>query len=358
MKPVTIHIHELSTGYAEKKEPKIVASHLCATIHSGELTCLLGANGVGKSTLLRTLSAFQPPLEGKIEILGKPLSGYTDAEMAKVIGVVLTEKCEIRNMNVEELVGMGRSPYTGFWGKLSRQDKEIVRHSIELVKIEELSKRMVQTLSDGERQKVMIAKALAQETPIIFLDEPTAFLDFPSKVEIMQLLHRLSRETGKTIFMSTHDLELALQIADKIWLMDKSNGLTIGTPEDLSLNGNLSNFFARKGIYFDMESGLFRIDNEYQYQLRLSGCGHKYAMIRKALQRNGILANRHIESAFSIETNIKTNDFILHLPEEASLTLRSIEALLEEIERRKPSLQTYISAEKKEKTLKNLAELS
>ena len=107
-----------------------------------------------------------------------------------------------------------------------------------------------------------------------------------------------------------------------------------------------------------MESGLFRIDNEYQYQLRLSGCGHKYAMIRKALQRNGILANRHIESAFSIETNIKTNDFILHLPEEASLTLRSIEALLEEIERRKPSLQTYISAEKKEKTLKNLAELS
>ena len=195
MKPETIHISNLTTGYAGKKQPKIVASHIQATIHSGELTCLLGANGVGKSTLLRTLSAFQPPLGGKIEILGKQLSDYTDAE-----------KCDIRNMSVEELVAMGRSPYTGFWGKLSRQDKEIVKHSIALVKIEELSQRMVQTLSDGERQKVMIAKALAQETPIIFLDEPTAFLDFTSKVQIMQLLHRLSRETGKTILMSTHEL--------------------------------------------------------------------------------------------------------------------------------------------------------
>lgn len=341
MKPETIHISNLTTGYAGKKQPKIVASHIQATIHSGELTCLLGANGVGKSTLLRTLSAFQPPLGGKIEILGKQLSDYTDAEMAKIIGVVLTEKCDIRNMSVEELVAMGRSPYTGFWGKLSRQDKEIVKHSIALVKIEELSQRMVQTLSDGERQKVMIAKALAQETPIIFLDEPTAFLDFPSKVEIMQLLHRLSRETGKTIFMSTHDLELALQIADKIWLMDKSNGLTIGTPEDLSLNGNLSNFFARKGIFFDMESGLFRIDNEYTFQIRLSGCGHKYAMIRKALQRNGIRASRHVESDFSIETNIKTNDFILHLSPGETVTVHSIEELLEEVEKRKSNFPAY-----------------
>lgn len=114
---------------------------------------------------------------------------------------------------------------------------------------------MVHTLSDGERQKVMIAKALAQQTPVIFLDEPTAFLDFPSKVEIMQLLHQLTRETGKTIFLSTHDLELALQIADKIWLMDRQHGITIGTPEDLALEGHLSGFFARKGIVFDMETG-------------------------------------------------------------------------------------------------------
>ena len=171
------------------------------------------------------------------------------------------------------LIGLGRSPYTGFWGTLSKEDKTVVDKSIALVGIPHLAHRMVHTLSDGERQKVMIAKALAQETPVIYLDEPTAFLDFPSKVEMMQLLHQLSRQTDKTIFLSTHDLELALQIADKIWLMDKVNGVTIGTPEDLSLNGSLSNFFARKGIAFDLETGLFRVANEYtsRYAWRATG---------------------------------------------------------------------------------------
>ena len=153
----------------------------------------------------------------------------------------------------------------------------MVERAVALVGIPHLAHRMVHTLSDGERQKVMIAKALAQETPVIYLDEPTAFLDFPSKVEMMQLLHHLSRQTDKTIFLSTHDLELALQIADKIWLMDKANGVTIGTPEDLALNGSLSSFFARKGIVFDLETGLFRVDNEYTTQIRLSGHGQRYA---------------------------------------------------------------------------------
>ena len=192
---------------------------------------------------------------------------------------------------------------------------------------------MVHTLSDGERQKVMIAKALAQETPVIYLDEPTAFLDFPSKVEMMQLLHHLSRQTDKTIFLSTHDLELALQIADKIWLMDKVNGVTIGTPEDLSLNGSLSNFFARKGIVFDLETGLFRVDNEYISQVRLVGHGQRYAMVRKALQRNGILANRNVESETYIETGDLKGDgtFILHQPGETPLCLTCIEDLLSKL---------------------------
>ena len=187
------------------------------------------------------------------------------------------------------------------------------------------------TLSDGERQKVMIAKALAQETPVIYLDEPTAFLDFPSKVEMMQLLHQLSRQTDKTIFLSTHDLELALQIADKIWLMDKVNGVTIGTPEDLSLNGSLSNFFARKGIAFDLETGLFRVANEYTSQIRLAGHGQKYAMVRKALQRNGILANRNVESEIYIETGDLKGDgsFVFHRPGKEPVTVYSIEKLLQ-----------------------------
>ena len=319
--------------YPGKGDVKVVASDICAGINSGELTCLLGANGVGKSTLLRTLSAFQPKLSGEIRIQGKEIGSYTDKQLSKVISVVLTEKCDIRNMTSVELIGLGRSPYTGFWGTLSKEDKEVVDHAINLVGISHLAHRMVHTLSDGERQKVMIAKALSQETPVIFLDEPTAFLDFPSKVEMMQLLHQLSRQTDKTIFLSTHDLELALQIADKIWLMDKVNGVTIGTPEDLSLDGTLSSFFARKGIVFDLETGLFRVNNEYTSQIRIVGHGQKYAMVRKALQRNGILANRNVESDVYIETGDLKGDgtFVLHPVNGEAVTVQTIDELLAEI---------------------------
>ena len=250
MKQPTIQIESLSTGYRSKNNVTVVAHDINATINGGELTCLLGPNGAGKSTLLRTLSAFLPPVKGDITIMGRNLRDYSDRELAKTIGVVLTEKTDLRNMTVEDLIGLGRSPYTGFWGTLHRQDRQIVDRAIEMVGIEPLRGRMIHTLSDGERQKVMIAKALAQETPVIFLDEPTAFLDFPSKVEIMQLLHNLSRTTGKTIFLSTHDLELALQIADTIWLLDREKGVMIGTPEQLATDGSLNSFFTQRGIEF------------------------------------------------------------------------------------------------------------
>ena len=333
MKQDTIHIHDLSIGYRTKNDAKVVASHIEARIYSEELTCLLGANGVGKSTLLRTLSAFQPKLGGEISILGRDVDSYSDKELSTTIGVVLTEKCDIRNMSVRELVEMGRSPYTGFWGTLGKKDKQVVEESIELVRIGNLAERMVHTLSDGERQKVMIAKALAQETPVIFLDEPTAFLDFPSKVEIMQLLHRLTRSMNKTIFLSTHDLELALQIADKIWLMDRANGIAVGTPEDLALSGHLSNFFARKGIVFDTETGLFRIDNQYSMEMRLKGEGQRYAMARKALQRNGIRADRNVaESPVWIDAGEAPADaFVIHLPDGRTEEAVTIESLLQHL---------------------------
>ena len=234
-------------------------------------------------------------------IEGKEISEFNDKQLSHVISVVLTEKPDIRNMTVEELVGLGRSPYTGFWGTLTQEDKKVVNHSIHLVGIDELQDRMIQTLSDGERQKVMIAKALAQETPVIYLDEPTAFLDYPSKVEMMQLLFKLSRETDKTIFLSTHDLELALQIADKLWLMDKQKGVRIGAPEDLSLDGSLGSFFARKGIVFDPEIGLFRVENDYTRQIRVQGEGVRMMMVFKALKRIGIQGNVKAESEDVIE---------------------------------------------------------
>lgn len=333
MKEATIRIGDLFIGYHSRNDTKLVASHITTTIYSGELTCLLGANGVGKSTLLRTLSAFQPRLSGEITLLGRDIQDYSDKELSTIVGVVLTDKCDIRNMSVRELVEMGRSPYTGFWGRLGKEDKRRVEEAIALVRIENLVPRMVHTLSDGERQKVMIAKALAQETPVIYLDEPTAFLDFPSKVEIMQLLHHLTRTTNKTIFLSTHDLELALQIADKIWLMDKANGISTGTPEDLALSGHLSGFFARKGIVFDMETGLFRIDNQYRAEIRLVGNGQKYAMARKALQRNGYHADSEVVSDRWVDAgDTATTAFTLHLPDGSSVAIATIEELLQQLE--------------------------
>jgi len=263
-----IELRNLTIGYKSKEHRKIVASDINATLYSGCLTCLIGSNGVGKSTLLRTLSAFQPPLGGYIYIKGgnlpdngRDIRDFSDKQLARLIGVVLTGKPDVQNMTVSELVGLGRSPYTGFWGRLNNEDRRIVDESIGMVGISHLSGRLIQTLSDGERQKMMIAKALAQQTPVIYLDEPTAFLDYPSKVEMLQLLHRLSRETDKTIFLSTHDLELALQTADTLWLMDKERGLCVGTPKELALNGSLGRFINRRGILFNPETMMIKITN-------------------------------------------------------------------------------------------------
>lgn len=299
----TIRIDGLSTGYRTSGKTTVITRDINASLYSGELTCLLGPNGAGKSTLLKTLTAFLPPIDGEIFVERLPLSDYSDSELSKVIGVVLTEKLNLNNMTVGELVGMGRSPYTGFWGHMHDSDKRIVEESLKLVGIENLSERMIQTLSDGERQKVMIAKALAQETPVIFLDEPTAFLDYPSKVEIMQLLQRLAREKGKTVFLSTHDLELALQIADKVWLLDKLHGVTIGTPEDLALEGAMGRYFHREGVMFDRESGLFRICNKMGKDVRLIGRGPRYNMAKKALARLGIDASPEKTGEIMIEVD-------------------------------------------------------
>lgn len=246
----TLRLEHLSIGYAGKNgHDKVVAGDINASLSSGCLTCLIGPNGVGKSTLLRTLCAFQPRLGGRVLLEGRDIDSYSERSLARLIGIVLTSKPDIQNMTVTELVGLGRSPYTGFWGRLSAADRRIVGESLEQVGIGALAGRLIQTLSDGERQKVMIAKALAQQTPVIFLDEPTAFLDYPSKVETLQLLYRLSREADKTVFLSNHDLDLTLQMADRIWLMEPGQ-LSIGSPAELAATGALARFVERDGITF------------------------------------------------------------------------------------------------------------
>lgn len=251
-----IRLENLTTGYPGKAITRDINAELC----TGQLTCLLGSNGSGKSTLLKTLCAFQPPLSGKILIDGKNLAKYNARKLARVIGVVLTERPAAMNMTVEELVAIGRSPYTSFLGGLRSEDREIVAQSLQLVGITDLKDRPVHTLSDGERQKAFITKALAQQTQIILLDEPTAFLDFPSKVEIMKLLQRIAREENKMIFLSTHDIELALQISDKLWLLDRQKGLTFGTPAQLAENGSVARYFNRPGLQFNPETFTFIIE--------------------------------------------------------------------------------------------------
>lgn len=249
-----IELRNLTTGYGQHQ----VTNHLNASLQGGELVSLLGCNGVGKSTLLKTMSAFLTPLHGEVIIEGKTLQGLSPAQQSRLIGVVLTERPDVGNMTVRSMVGMGRCPYTGFWGKLGKEDEHKVDEAMAMVGITSMASRFVHTLSDGERQKTMIAKALAQETPVILLDEPTAFLDFPSKAEMMRLLRRLAHEMGKMVFLSTHDVEIALQLSDRLWLMDKE-GIISGTPEDLSADGSIGRFFNSEGISYDPKSRNFQI---------------------------------------------------------------------------------------------------
>lgn len=289
-KRFTVETVGLTTGYRGKHGKVIVTRNLDARLNSGELTCLLGPNGAGKSTLLKTLSGFLPPLSGSILYDGRPLKDFNDNEFARRVGIVLTERHNLENMTVERLVGLGRAPYTGFWGRLDSGDRRVVDEAMDFVGISAMRHRMVPTLSDGERQKAMIAKALAQETPVIFLDEPTAFLDFPSKVEVMRLLHTLSRTKSKTIFLSTHDLDLALDLADRIWLVDKGKDTETGTPEDLALSGALRSFFLREGIGFDDRTGHFRLEFPTDADIIVRGESVASAMVAKALRRNRMRA--------------------------------------------------------------------
>lgn len=256
-KKIVIQGKDLRIGYRTGKQEKTVHEHLNFELHAGELTCLLGANGTGKSTLLRTLSASQPSLGGELDILGKPLKDYTEKERSRTIGVVLTDKTFAGGLTVHELVGLGRQPHTGFFGRLSKEDKRIIEEAMENVGIAHKAQNYTAELSDGERQKVMIAKALVQECPLILLDEPTAFLDVVSRIEIMHLLHRLAVEQEKAILLSTHDIEQALVLSDKLWLLSKEHGLQTGVTEDLILNHRMESLFPHKDIRFDYDHGVY-----------------------------------------------------------------------------------------------------
>lgn len=230
-----ITTNRLTVGYRGHR----VVEDISLSLPCGRLVCLLGPNGAGKSTLLRTLCGFLPPIAGTVTISGSDITTMSAAEVARLVSVVLTDRPLTPSLTAAEMVGMGRAPYTGFWGRLSDDDRRLVSEAMQTVGIAPLATRRMGRLSDGERQKVMIAKALAQHTPVIVLDEPTAFLDYPSKVAVMKTLARLAHDEGKTILMSTHDLELAAQLGDELMKIENKHIRKITADEVSRIIGRL-----------------------------------------------------------------------------------------------------------------------
>lgn len=249
-----LHTYYLSIGYKKTA----IQENLNLQIRVGELVCLIGPNGCGKSTLLRTLAGLQKSLHGEITFGDKNLKQLTSNEKALLLSFVLTDKVEVDNLTVFELVFTGRYPHTSWLGNRTEIDTEKTEEAIEMVHLAHKKDCFINELSDGEKQRAMIAKALAQDTPLIFLDEPTAHLDLPNRVEIILLLRRLVKETNKAIILSTHELDLALQVADKLWLMNEE-GVEDGTPSDLISNGHIEAAFANDAVKFDKKLGSFRL---------------------------------------------------------------------------------------------------
>lgn len=255
---IILSAEQLSIGYSNKKESAVIADGINISLSQGKLIALIGANGIGKSTLLRTLTGIQMPLKGTVLLKGKKVSEYNAKELAQTLGVVLTESLPPSNLTVFELVALGRQPYTNWLGTLSPEDIEQVNKAIQLTQIQHLIHKRHFEISDGQLQKVLIARALAQDTPLIILDEPTTHLDLLHKVNLLRLLKRLTSETGKCILYSTHDLDLALQLSDEMIVMT-SGSVTQDTPQNLITNKIFDKLFNDENISFDVKKGGFVI---------------------------------------------------------------------------------------------------
>jgi iron complex transport system ATP-binding protein len=280
--------HGLSVGYhLGRGRARVVLAGVNVALQSGEFACMLGSNGVGKSTLLRALSRVQRPLAGYVTIDGKDIRRMNQQELARRLSVVLTERVDAGILSAYDLVGLGRYPHTGWAGRLTPYDHQVVRWALGATGSEDLAGRNVQELSDGERQRVMIARALAQEPAVMLLDEPTAFLDLPRRVETTGLLRRLTRETGLAVLLSTHDLELALRTADTIWLVTAGGGILTGSPEDLAMTGAFDAAFSGDDLAFDPRTGGFRFRTAHTGWVLLQADGPSGLWTRRALEREG-----------------------------------------------------------------------
>lgn len=289
MRPENIYLstHELAVGYSTKDGENRLLSDLNLSLRESEMICFMGPNGSGKTSLIRTIAGFQRPLSGTVKMHA---SGRGEREQH--IAVVLTDRVHTVNLTVEEVVTFGRYPYLGWNIRLSDHDRDIVHTAIDQVRIQPLLRKKLYELSDGQLQMVMIARALAQDTPVLLLDEPTAHLDLNNRVEIMNILRHLSRSTGKAILLATHELDLALQTADRIWLTGNAANIIEGIPEDLVLNGVFDQIFRFKG--YDLKTGKVLHEPFRKTTIQLSGEGPAYLWTKNALERNGFEVNPNV----------------------------------------------------------------
>jgi iron complex transport system ATP-binding protein len=298
MHKTILETEALSIGYAPRRGTRrVVAADLNLTLHAGEVVCLLGPNGVGKSTLLRTMVGMQPALAGTVRLADADLSTLDPRTLARQLSVVLTERINVGQLSVYSLVALGRHPHTDWMGRLTDRDEAITRWALEAVDAVYLAQRQVHELSDGERQRVMVARALAQEPLLMVLDEPTAFLDLPRRVEMMRLLRRLARETDRALLLSTHDLDLALRSADALWLMAPGGIMHCGAPEDLVLGGAFEAVFASEGIGFDRLQGSFQVHPPANRRVALHGNGIIGTWTTRALERAGCIVAQADDTA-------------------------------------------------------------
>lgn len=330
----------VSIGYKDQSKDIIaVKADLSLKAVQGELVALIGGNGIGKSTLLKTIAGFQLPISGDLLIHQKPIADYDPAELAKELSFVSTENVNVANLTVEEMVGLGRYPYTNWFGQLEERDHQIIGEAIRKVGLSGYEKRLINKISDGERQRTMIARALAQDTRIIILDEPTAFLDISNKYEIMQILHQLVNEEGKCVIFSTHDLNTALSMADRIWLMLGSE-VVEGIPEELAAEGYFGSLFpGNRHLYFDDEKGDFRVKKEQVGTILLSVDPEKQIWVIKALERLGFTVVLPLQSATNSTDNQCQISVIQQLSNwrlvygEQNLEVKSLEELCRELKR-------------------------
>jgi iron complex transport system ATP-binding protein len=306
-----LSFESLMIGYKSGRNQNILLPPLNSFAFKGELIAVVGQNGVGKSTLLRTIAGLQEAIGGVVYLRGKAMEELSRQNLAQSIGFISTEPVRVSNMKVYDLVSLGRYPHTNWMGKFRKSDLETVADAIEKVGMQQLSGRYINELSDGERQRAMIGRVLAQDTDIMVMDEPTAFLDIKSKYEIVHLLHDLSRNKGKTIIFSTHDLLTAISESDKIWLTLKDSFIE-GAPEDLIINGAFNKVFDDTSVKFSSSDGSFAFRREMRGSVLVDAEGIYKYWTCKAVNRAGFENSNDLKGVrFKISRNEDHNKWIV-----------------------------------------------